>query len=118
MSEATVAATVGGVYYEAVLILERDGDTFKIGGREKRTVKVGRVFRVEIDGIAVGYVKYVMITRERRGRGQRYVTARWQSPGWKYCQSGDSAGYYFECVSRRDGAERVIHAYARNMIGA
>ncbi len=112
MTNATVTETVGGVAYTANLILEREGEPVEVGRWEKRMVKVGRVFRVEIDGRMVGRVKYAMVTRERRTPGKRYVNARWQSPGWLYVD-GDGDYRYFECYSRKDGVERIIRAAAR-----
>lgn len=63
-------------------------------------------YDVLLNGVVLGRVGKAMITRERKTPGKRYVNARWYSPGWHYCHH---RGRYFECASRRDGIERLLH---------
>lgn len=68
---------------------------------------VGRVYEVkDAEGNVLGYVTRKMFTRERKVAGRRYVTARWESPGWGV--STDRNGRYFEVASKRDGVEDLI----------
>ena len=61
---------------------------------------------VILDGVRLGRVARVSITRERRAPGLRYALARWQSPGWK-CYPADGS-WAPEAQSRRDGVERLL----------
>lgn len=59
-------------------------ETYKPRRSEKRTVKVDRYWDVYGGDEVIGQIRYVMLTRSREPRGARYVTARWESPGWQY----------------------------------
>lgn len=54
----------------------------------RRTVLIDREWRVEDDGQLLGYIRYGMVTHERRSGQRTYVDARWESPGWKYQYPG------------------------------
>lgn len=58
----------------------------KYGVRKK--VMIERYWTVSRDGVMLGGIRYALITRERRSPGRRYVNARWNSPGWEWCQDG------------------------------
>jgi hypothetical protein len=103
-----VTESIRGRDYTAVVVLEDEGTPREVGRWQKRTVKIGRVFRVELDGNVIGRVHYDMLTRERRTPGKRYVNARWQSPGWTYVSGAAKFGRKFECYSKREGVERII----------
>lgn len=49
--------------------------------RERKTVSLP-TYEVLFDGERIGTVRRAMITRERRTGQNRYVDARWTSPGW------------------------------------
>lgn len=80
---------------------------------DKRTVKVGREWEVSLEetGEVIGYIVYIMMTRERRGKGLRYVLARWQSPGWGTRTT--RFGRTFEVPSKTRGVERLVRDYGR-----
>lgn len=65
-------------------------------------------YDVVLNGQVVGRVSKTMITRERRTPGNRYVNARWQSPGWRYNRLGSRFSRGWECGSRKDGIERLL----------
>jgi len=62
-------------------------------------------YEVLLDGRVIGEVWRDMLTRETGSKYNRYVSARWQSPGWVYGVSGTPR---LECSSRRDGVERLL----------
>jgi hypothetical protein len=62
-------------------------------------------YDVVLDGAVIGTVYRTMLTRERRGKGMRYVYARWQSPGWRRAIKGDRSS---ECRSRKDGIDDLL----------
>lgn len=72
---------------------------------DNKTVQVGREWLVKLDGRTIGQVRYALITRERKPKGLTYVTARWQSPGWKFCGPNN---YWFESTSRKSAIETLI----------
>lgn len=72
---------------EPILTLIDEGDLVEHRGKRsytKRTIRVNRVWRVELDGAVIGYVRYRLLTREQKIPGKRYVASRWQTPGWEY----------------------------------
>jgi hypothetical protein len=73
----------------------------------RATVNLPR-YHVVLYGTAIGHVSRAMLTRERRGKGMRYVYARWTSPGWQYGEIGHRS---WECQSRHDGVKRVLEQY-------
>jgi hypothetical protein len=66
------------------------------------------IYNVLLDGEVIGQVRRAMVTHERRGKGLRYVYARWQSPGWRRGQVGQLG---LECRSRRDGIEDLLEQH-------
>ena len=80
---------------------------------ESRSVVIDRVWEVWIDGVLAGFTRYVLITRERGSKHNRYVTSRWQSPGWQW-RSVDGGGW-FESVpsSRAECVRRIEREWAR-----
>jgi hypothetical protein len=93
---------------EPTITQTSEGYPIEVGRWEKRTVKVGREWRVEVDGVHVGDVRYALITRERRTPGKRYVNARWQSPGWQYRGAGGHYGHWFEGYTKKECVERLV----------
>lgn len=76
---------------------------------ETRSVVVGRAWDVvtEDGGEVIGKIRYRMLTRERRGKGKRYVYSRWQSPGWEYSDDGH---YWAEPIpgTKKECLERIV----------
>ena len=87
--------------------------------REKRKIRVNRVWHVIYNGTIIGSVIYKLITRELRTPGRTYVNARWQSPGWAYRNGEARSAYDFhrplECYSKKDAVERIIRDYERSL---
>lgn len=106
-SHETIDGIEGAGDMNIELIQTRAGEPIEIKNRrgEKRKVTINREWRVVADGEPIGYVCYRMLTRERRGNGMRYVSARWQSPGWVY--SDDGLGPWIEVTSRKEAIERL-----------
>lgn len=63
-------------------------------------------YDVLLDGEKIGQVRRAMITHERQTRGNRYVNARWQSPGWRYQVATSPTSW--EAFSRTQGIERIL----------
>jgi len=82
---------------------------------KKKTINLP-VYNVLLDDQVIGRVSRSMISRERRGKGLRYVYARWQSPGWRYTAEVGRLG--LECQSRRDGIERLLGRRGFNYLEA
>jgi len=69
----------------ADLVQTAAGRPVRVGrSSNRRTVTVDREWRVERDGEVIGYIRYGMVTHERRTGQRTYVDARWESPGWQY----------------------------------
>lgn len=70
---------------------------------------------VGLDGQTIGIVYRRMFTRERRGRGMRYVYARWESWGWTYGEvTSHGVGFHFgkfECCTRQRGIEILVERW-------
>lgn len=98
-----------GRVHAVELTLVEPGEPRRVG-RDRRTVTVGRVWEVRDDGRLIGYVKYDMITRERRTPGRTYVNARWESPGWLRSESRFGG---LEKRSRREAVESLVWAMER-----
>ncbi|MFC4244330.1 hypothetical protein ACFOYW_13200 [Gryllotalpicola reticulitermitis] len=98
---------------EPVLVQIEDGSELEIRNRygERRTVRVGREWELRVGDEVVGHISYAMLTRERRSPGKRYVNARWQSPGWRYRESGDH--HWLERPSRKECVESLMWALSR-----
>ena len=92
---------------EAALTLVNEGRPVEIGrpGR-RRTVKVGRTWRVDLAGECIGFLHYRMITRERRTGQRVYVDARWESPGWMVSRTEHERGV--EQYSRKDAVAFLV----------
>lgn len=97
---------------EPQLRLIEPGDIFEQKSRwnEAKQTRINREYEVVADGEVIGYVKRVMVTRERRAPGQRYVLARWRAPGWKYYEQRHGRG--LECSSAKAGARILAQARA------
>lgn len=84
------------------------GEPTIVGRKLKDDVRLSK-FEVLLDGLPIGIVERVMLTRERRTPGRRYVNARWQSPGWRYRPGATPYGWGGrEVPSRREGVERLL----------
>lgn len=77
----------------------------------KKTVRINRVYRCMVDGHQAGFIRYMMLTRERSTPGKRYVNSRWSSPGW--AADENLHGRAFECDSLKHGAERTARDHRR-----
>jgi hypothetical protein len=66
-------------------------------------------YRVEVDGVVIGYVYRQQFTRERRTPGRRYVNRRWQSPGWTFTVREGEFGRW-EVSNRAEGVRRLLDA--------
>lgn len=64
-------------------------------------------YDVYLDGTKIGRVYRAMVTHERRTKGNRYVNARWSSPGWRRSIAGGHS-FGLETRSRTDGIEDLI----------
>lgn len=102
----------------SVLVQTDEGTptTIKNKWNESRTVTIDRCWAVRTEtGEVIGRISYRMLTRERRGKGMRYVYARWQSPGWVYTTIDGSGSHFrgLEASSRKDAIQRIEreHAY-------
>lgn len=102
-----------------------DGEPQTYRGRHRgqsRTVKIDRVWHVYADGVPVGAIAYVMLTRETRSRGRTYVNTRWSSPGWVWSATPpnpDLPTPYFtrsgiEAYSRKDAVDRILREHERS----
>lgn len=75
---------------EPVATLTEPGEPYEHRGRySKRTVQINRRWIVQADGETIGFIRYTLITHERRTPGKMYVNSRWQSPGWQWLPGTD-----------------------------
>ncbi len=80
---------------------------------EARNVTIDRVYQVYIGDTLIGEIEYRMLTRERKSKGNRYVNARWQSPGWVYRPDGDSGRSLEAYFGRKDAIKRLTDYHER-----
>lgn len=111
MSEPTVTQT-------------QEGHEIEFSGKrswgDKRTIKIDRLWVVEIDGQIIGHIRYRLLTREQRTPGRRYVNSRWQSPGWEYQESSEpytsiysGKSYWGEATSKKQAVENLVWQHTR-----
>lgn len=74
----------------------------------KGTELVG--YDIMLDGVLVGRVMRVMMTREQRTPGKRYVNRRWQSPGWTFTLGSSFSGGW-EQSTRGEAIGRVLDGH-------
>jgi hypothetical protein len=77
-----------------------------------RTVKLGREWRVELDGHEIGTIRYRMFTHQRRVPGMRNVSTQWQSPGWECTEPGST--YRSQETSKSAAIESLVWAARHN----
>lgn len=96
-----------------------DGDWIEYSGKrswsDKKRIRVNRLWVVKKDGKVIGAIRYVMITREQRTPGRRYVNSRWESPGFESwsCDEAprsiyDGPIYRREAFSKSDAIESIL----------
>jgi hypothetical protein len=77
----------------------------------RKDVTIDRRWDVHLDGVYIGRIVYRMLTRERGPRQARYVTSRWESPGWVYYAAESPNG--FEADSKRAAIDVLVARAAR-----
>lgn len=95
---------------EVIVTQVEDGEHVEHKGKP---VRVGQTFQVSWNGTVLGFVERRMVTRERKSPGNRYVNARWQSPGWVRVYGEYRHGRSLECSSKRQGVEMLLREAMR-----
>lgn len=91
-------------------------------GHKRRTVVLDRHIAVFVDGVKVGEASYRLRSRSRKAPGQRYASARWQTPGWGYAFAAPGESFLsardLEAGSMKACVEQLVEMHLERICGA